>query len=288
MDGSTANLQQVDWRRSRRAEDAPEQAPGEASGDALLATVAVDLAETASGVEFVYRSLDRLQARVGSDDLMVVVDEAALGRQAFRAGRRPVDTAWSRDLATAGEAGVHATPAPVDKAVGSALTQLCSMALRLDVARHDSLHDPLTGLLNRRAFDEILEASCAQAERYGWPFALVLLDLDGFKNVNDRLGHAAGDATLQAVGNELRHRLRVGDAAARLGGDEFALVLPNARTANLTELVTRIEDAIEAAVPDAKVTLSAGSAVAPDGGTRPDELYHRADRLLYQSKGTRR
>jgi diguanylate cyclase (GGDEF)-like protein len=254
----------------------------------LLTAVADDLAETDSGIEFVYRSLDRLRARVGAADLMVVLDEPTLGRQAFRAGRCPVDTPWSTELARSGVPGVHALSAHVESSVGAALVQLCSVALRLDVARHDSLHDPLTGLLNRRAFDEILDASCAQAERYGWTFALVLLDLDGFKNVNDRLGHAAGDATLQAVGNELRHRLRVGDAAARLGGDEFALVLPNVRTTDMGELVGRIEDAIEAAVPDAKVTLSAGFAVAPEGGTKPDELYRRADRLLYQSKGSRR
>ncbi len=161
------------------------------------------------------------------------------------------------------------------------------MALRLDVARHDSLHDPLTGLLNRRAFDELLATSCAQAQRYGWSFALVLLDVDGFKKVNDRLGHAAGDRTLRAVGGELRHRLRVGDAAARIGGDEFAVVLPNGREPFVGELVGRIERAIEVAVPDAKVTLSAGHAVAPDDDTRAEALFHTADDRLYAGKGRR-
>ncbi len=253
-------------------------------GDTLLASVTADLAVADSGVEFVYRCLDRLQQRSSSDDLLVILDEAPLGRQAFRAGRKPIETSWARELVRSGAAGVHATPEPVDGQVAASVAQLCGLALRLDVARHDSLHDSLTGLLNRRAFDEVLATSCAQSERYGWPFGLVLLDLDGFKKVNDRLGHSAGDTTLRAVGAELRHRLRVGDAAARVGGDEFAIVLPNVRVDAVTELVVRLEQAIEAAVPDAQVTLSSGYAVAPHDGHRPAELYRVADARLYEGK----
>ena len=252
--------------------------------DALLASVTADLAEADSGIEFVYRSLDRMQQRSEADDVVVIVDEGPLGRQAFRAGRKPIETSWARELVRSGPAGIHATPTKIDGAVAASVLQLCTLALRLDVARHDSLHDGLTGLLNRRAFDEVLSSSCAQAQRYGWPFALVLFDLDGFKTVNDRLGHAAGDATLQAVGAELRHRLRVGDAAARIGGDEFALVLPNVRDALVHELVERIERAIERAVPQAGVTLSAGHAVAPDDDLLPEGLFRRADERLYERK----
>ena len=256
--------------------------------DALLSSVTADLAEADSGVEFVYRSIERMQQRSEADDLLVIVDEPPLGRQAFRAGRKPIETAWARELVRSGAPGIHASPASaIDDAVAASVLQLCSLALRLDVARHDSLHDGLTGLLNRRAFDEVLMTSCAQAQRYGWPFALVLLDLDGFKNVNDRLGHASGDATLRAVGSELRHRLRVGDAAARIGGDEFALVLPNVRDALVHELVERIEHAVEQAVPDARVTLSAGYAVAPDDGLHPTGLFRFADQRLYEVKQRR-
>lgn len=281
------NTDGVGWRKKTRvvavAEPAPTPVEPE-SETSLLATVTAELSGSESGIDFVYRSLDRMKQRSGSDELLVIVDDGPLGRQAFGAGRRPLESEWARELVRSGAPGVHASPSPVDGAVASSVTQLCSLALRLDVARHDSLHDPLTGLLNRRAFDEVLANSCAQSERYQWPFALVLLDLDAFKEVNDRLGHAAGDMTLQTVGAELRQRLRVGDAAARIGGDEFALILPNVRVGAVAELVERLESAIERVVPDAKVTLSAGHAVAPDDGHRPAELARVADARLYEGK----
>lgn len=252
--------------------------------DSLLTNVTADLAQADSGIEFVYRSLDRLQQRGEAEDLLVIIDDEALGRQAFRAGRNPIETSWARELVRSGAPGVHATPTPVDGAVASSVLQLCTLALRLDVARHDALHDGLTGLLNRRAFDQVLATSCAQAQRYSWPFALVILDVDGFKKVNDRLGHAAGDATLRALGSELRHRLRVGDAAARIGGDEFALVLPNVGVGMVRELLDRIEDAIASAVPGAGVTVSSGYALAPEDGYGADALFRMADHRLYEVK----
>ena len=289
----------MSWRRKQRPEpvaEAPAPEPATPTrtltlvpdvdhrSDVLLSSVTTDLAEADSGIEFVYRSLDRLRQRGEADDLLVIIDEEPLGRQAFRAGRRPIETSWARELVRSGPPGVHATPTAVDGAVASSVLQLCTLALRLDVARHDALHDGLTGLLNRRAFDEVLATSCAQAQRYGWPFALVLLDLDGFKKVNDRLGHAAGDATLRAVGSELRHRLRVGDAAARIGGDEFALVLPNVGVGPIRELLERLEEAIESAVPDAGVTLSSGYALAPEDGYGSEALFRIADHRLYEVK----
>jgi diguanylate cyclase (GGDEF)-like protein len=251
--------------------------------DSVLASVTADLAVADTGVDFVYRSLERMQARAEADDLVLILDQP-FGRQVFRAGRRPVDDEWVRDLVERGPAGVHARPHAVDPSVAGSVTQLCSLALQLDAARHDSLHDQLTGLLNRRAFDEHLATACAQVVRYGWTFALVLLDLDGFKTVNDRFGHPAGDAALRSVGAELRQHLRVGDAAARVGGDEFALVLPNVDDDSLPELVERVQKAVSGSVADASVTLTAGCAVAPRDGTDPDDLYRVADERLYDGK----
>ncbi|HUP86989.1 MAG TPA: GGDEF domain-containing protein [Acidimicrobiales bacterium] len=272
------------WRRHRS-----EAALGdEATPEAVLAVVADGLGATDSGVEFIYLSLERLQQRIGADDLIAVLDEPPLGRQVFRAGRGLLDSEWSRDVAKAGRPGIHARPDPIDPVVANAVVQLCSIALKLEVALHDSLHDHLTGLLNRRAFDDVLAEACARSVRYGWAFGLVLLDLDGFKDVNDRLGHPAGDAALQAVGDLLRHHLRMGDAAARLGGDEFAVLLPNLREHDAAELVRRLERAIDEAVPGAAVTLSVGVALAPSDGDAPTALYHHADVQLYERKRARR
>ena len=252
--------------------------------DGLVATVTEDLASSDTGLEFVYKSLSRLRERTSADDVMVIVEEAPLGRQAFRANRDPVSTPWARELIRTGALGLHATPVEIDPAVASSVVNLCSLAVRLDLARHDSLHDGLTGLLNRRAFDDMLSASCARSERYGWAFTLVLLDLDGFKGVNDRHGHAAGDAALVTVASELRNRLRAGDAAARVGGDEFALLLPNFSEDAIPELVHRLELAIDEVQPHTGVSFTVGAATAPNDAVDPRMLYRVADQRLYEGK----
>lgn len=286
-------LLRVTWRR-RKGRDAA--AGLEAGGslqlvttidrrpDALLATVTDDLVASETGLEFVYRSLERLRDRARAEDVMVIVDEPPLGRQAFRADRGPIESSWARELIRTGDPGIHATPVGLDPAVASSVASLCSLAVRLDVARHDSLHDGLTGLLNRRAFDDLLTSSCARSERYGWSVTLVIIDVDDFKTVNDRLGHAAGDTALQLVSHELRSRLRIGDAAARIGGDEFALLLPNAGTDHVPQLVARLEDAVREALPATSVTFSAGAATAPADATDPRMLFRVADQRLYEVK----
>jgi diguanylate cyclase (GGDEF)-like protein len=189
--------------------------------------------------------------------------------------------------ALAGRAGLYADPPVVGPLAAACVTSLVELALRLDLLVHDASHDALTGLLNRRSYELLLDQAVSRARRYGWPFALVLLDLDDFKVVNDRYGHAAGDAALRAVGAELRAALRGGDVAARLGGDEFALLVVGVENvASLSPLLGRLKRALERAVPETTVGFSVGVACFPSDTDDPDALTGLADDRLYAAKAT--
>lgn len=140
-----------------------------------------------------------------------------------------------------------------------------------------ALTDPLTGLGNRRHFDERLRAELDRADAGTGVVSLVLIDLDAFKEVNDRLGHEAGDELLQAVAGCLRQ----GGEAFRLGGDEFALVLPGRNEAGAHDVVRAVRSRI------APTTAGFGVAAYPDGGVPRDELFRTADRALYGEKQSR-
>ena len=154
---------------------------------------------------------------------------------------------------------------------------------------HQALHDSLTGLPNRAAFLAAVDRLLAD-DRRG---TVVLLDLDGFKAVNDTHGHAAGDALLTQVGVRLRTELRPGEVAARLGGDEFALLLE--RTSDRTVLQSRLDalvDALSAPVEldgaSVSVGASVGTAQAPAQGRSVDRLMRAADEAMYECKRSRR
>jgi diguanylate cyclase (GGDEF)-like protein len=150
---------------------------------------------------------------------------------------------------------------------------------------HLARHDPLTGLANRDAFRTALSAL---VEGGG---ALILLDLDHFKETNDRHGHEAGDAVLMAIGDRLRAAVRLTDGVCRLGGDEFALVVHgmNAKAAEeLARRVTRLAaEPVSFRGAQLRVGASAGIAMAPEDGDDPDALNRAADLALYQSKAER-
>ncbi|WP_445152302.1 putative bifunctional diguanylate cyclase/phosphodiesterase [Baekduia sp. Peel2402] len=158
-------------------------------------------------------------------------------------------------------------------------------------ARHESLTDALTGLPSRRHFHRRLSATQREAEAEGLPYALLIFDLDRFKELNDTLGHAAGDALLQLVGQRLTRALAEDDAlVARLGGDEFAVLLPpgTERPQALTAGATVVEAVAQPFAIDGlalDVGVSVGVALHPEHATEGGELMRRADVAMYLAKG---
>jgi diguanylate cyclase (GGDEF)-like protein len=162
------------------------------------------------------------------------------------------------------------------------------LLVRLERLSHE---DPLTGLANRRRWDLELDAACARARETGRTVSVVLVDLDRFKEVNDRLGHAVGDATLCAVGELLRSRVRAGDLVARIGGDELAVLLPDAGLDRAVPLAEQLRAESQLLHPEGflstGVSLSMGVAAATGDAARPQELVAGADAQLYRAKLTR-
>lgn len=151
--------------------------------------------------------------------------------------------------------------------------------------------DALTGLLNRRAFLERLGQEHERSRRYPQPLSVLLLDVDGLKAINDRGGHAAGDAALRAIGDAIRRALRAADTGCRFGGDEFAVMAPEADEPAAQVLAERIRSLAEGiSLPGGlRVTVSLGVAcAAPGEGWTPPGILERADRALYEAKRTGR
>lgn len=151
--------------------------------------------------------------------------------------------------------------------------------------------DPLTGLLNRRAFETELARAVAFTNRYKIPAALLMLDVDHFKYVNDGYGHALGDAILRRVSDALRHRLRETDVVGRLGGDEFALILPGTDLDHARALARALLDelrgdtTVHSGSHVVRLTASIGlTAIDPNTQLAPEEFLARADIALYEAK----
>ncbi|RKR07658.1 PAS domain S-box-containing protein/diguanylate cyclase (GGDEF)-like protein [Kushneria sinocarnis] len=149
--------------------------------------------------------------------------------------------------------------------------------------------DALTGLPNRRAFDEALERECARARRTGNALSIAIIDLDHFKRINDRYGHGAGDEVLVALAEVLRSGIRRSDMAARLGGEEFVVLLPETTAAAGAGLAERLREALHAASwPVDRVTASFGVAQYDAAAMTPKTLLARADEALYAAKAAGR
>lgn len=159
------------------------------------------------------------------------------------------------------------------------------LQLQLDENRSLAERDALTRVANRYRLEKVLLEECERAQRFRLPLALVAMDIDDFKPINDRHGHGVGDQTLMSVVESLEACVRPGDLLARWGGDEFVVVLPKSTLESAKNLAERIRQSMSEVptVGDFKITLSLG-VVERHAGEGPDALMARADQALYRSK----
>jgi diguanylate cyclase len=159
------------------------------------------------------------------------------------------------------------------------------------VLRRQAQTDGLTGLANRQTFMERAYTSLAHATRYDEPLSVVMIDIDHFKQINDRLGHAAGDTALQTMSQGLRACTRGGDLICRYGGEEFCVLLSRAEVADALHFDGRLRAwlvATAAVAGNSPLSYSAGVASRQPGDQTVDDLIQRADAALYRAKASGR
>jgi diguanylate cyclase (GGDEF)-like protein/PAS domain S-box-containing protein len=189
---------------------------------------------------------------------------------------------------------IHATVTPIKNTnqcsdVVCVATDVTYMKEAFNEMAHLASHDVLTGLINRRLFNELFAQTTHLAKRDGSRSAVLYLDLDGFKEVNDTLGHAVGDQLLIEVAERLKDSVRESDVVARLGGDEFIVLLHNTNSRSDAEhsvisILTSLSKPLMLSKHPVCISASAGIALVPDDGLEPNELMRRADVALYQIK----
>lgn len=225
---------------------------------------------------------------------------------AFRFGPREAATAIlivsgiaiSRTLAGFGPFSVYTThESLVLLQVWTGITAVTSLVLAAAVAvqrdiqgswRELAVTDPLTGLANHRQLVQALEAEIKRSRRTGQPLAVVLLDLDGLKQINDRHGHLAGSLAIRRVAEALLGSCRATDTAARFGGDEFALVLPETGEAAAWHVARGVADRLATDAEKPNLSISVGVAVYPGHGETVEALLNAADVALYETKERRK
>ena len=177
---------------------------------------------------------------------------------------------------------------PLDGGFVSFGRDVTERARELEKLSHAATHDSLTDLPNRSLFLDRLGQALRQAQRRREPFTMAILDIDRFRDSNNRYGHLAGDAVLQAVAARTRRCLREADTVARIGGDEFGLILPGSGAAAAARVLQKIVVANAASVRfearELPVSVSIGACTYPDGGASELELRSRADLRMFEAK----
>lgn len=174
--------------------------------------------------------------------------------------------------------------------------QLAAVKEQEEAARHAAFHDPLTGLPNRVLFNDRLEHGLAQAKRHGWNMAVLFVDLDDFKSINDSYGHDVGDRVLKIISQRLKENTRADDTVSRHGGDEFLYLLmeiKDQRDVNVIveKILRAIEEPCDVTVRELVIspllTASIGIAMFPKDGDTADVLIKSADKAMYRAKRLR-
>jgi diguanylate cyclase (GGDEF)-like protein/PAS domain S-box-containing protein len=299
VEASSADLRCTIWLVD---EDALVLRPGAAPSFPDSFTRALDRMPIADGAAVCGTAAFRAETVVVAD---VLVDPQT---EPFRdlARAEEIRGCWSTPISAASDGRVLGTfgaylreprgPTPAEEATVESLLQLAAIAIEHhvfeDQLSHQAHHDPLTELPNRVLFHELLEHALARSRRANTAVAVLFLDLDRFKVVNDSLGHDAGDALLAVLARRLEGVLRPGDVVSRFGGDEFTVLCedidPYAAGRQSVDVAERIIDAIcEPFVLDGDeqfLSASVGIALAFHGSERPEDLLRDADAAMYRAK----
>jgi diguanylate cyclase (GGDEF)-like protein/PAS domain S-box-containing protein len=239
--------------------------------------------------------LARWQARVHPDDLTEMrrgLHSVAIGQQEtvnseYRV--RVADGTYRWVLSRA--LGVRSVHGPVERVVGS-LSDIHERRSLEDQLRKNALYDTVTGLPNRRLFLIRLDQAVALWHRSKTPFAVIFLDLDGFKAINDSLGHQMGDRLLSTVGTRIEHELRAVDIGSRFGGDEFAILLNDVEPDDVLLVAQRVQmglaEVIDLGGHDLAVTASLGVATSAIEYASAEDVLRDADTAMYHAKETKR
>jgi len=171
------------------------------------------------------------------------------------------------------------------RALGSCMAAACNSATLFSHALREAMTDPLTGVATRRWFNRSIDKECARALRHGRPLSLLILDVNNFKEINDRWGHQEGDQVLREIGRILR-QVRVSDVAARLGGDEFCLLLSETDIRGAREVADRVVDDVTKLHTQGRLRfpVSVSVGVAQMGATGASGLMRAADEAMYEKK----
>jgi diguanylate cyclase (GGDEF)-like protein len=247
-----------------------------ATGPLARLTTAPTLVETAFAARRVV---------MGDDDDLAELREQGVEAASIVAAPLLVDREAIGTLLIAADDGVASVPEPAQLA---SFARVAAMLLRYEAraaaGEAEARRDMLTGVANRRAFEEALSTRLESDDLATRRFALVLLDLDNFKQINDSAGHGIGDEVLRVVAQSMLAKARAGEDLFRIGGDEFALLI-NGDAAAARTAVGRLQDAVRSiAFPTGPLNVSAGIATAPADGASTDQLLHSADSALYAAK----